>query len=348
MLGISKDVSQSVDKFQARFYKVLKHSLKLKDEEILIISDYGQKENTMASMIGYGYYQAAQKKKHMVTLLHQDVKKGFMFADKHVVEAMGKLAKENVIILAVSNKLGRFAEENSFRTFCHKRGHRFLSATGLGDVKAQHFPLFLDAMQVNFRRMQKMGNRIKKKWDQAEEIRVRTAAGTDVTFDVSGKEAIANVGAYHAPGEGGNMPAGEVYIPPQGMHGVRGKIVIDGTLKTEAGAFLVDSPLTLHVRDGMVEEIEGKHALLLQKTFEKFEHRAKYPERIRRVGELAIGINPGAVLIGSTIIDEKVLGTGHIAIGSNHWFGGDIKTIYHGDQVFKKPVFYVDGKKMEL
>ena len=66
------------------------------------------------------------------------------------------------------------------------------------------------------------------------------------------------------------------------------------------------------------------------------------------MGELGIGINPGAVLIGSMIMDEKVLGTGHIAIGSNSWFGGDIKTIYHGDQVFKSPVYYLDGKKMIL
>jgi leucyl aminopeptidase (aminopeptidase T) len=47
------------------------------------------------------------------------------------------------------------------------------------------------------------------------------------------------------------------------------------------------------------------------------------------------------------ILDEKVHGTGHIAIGSNSWFGGAIKTIYHGDQVFKRPVFYIDGIKQE-
>ena len=94
--------------------------------------------------------------------------------------------------------------------------------------------------------------------------------------------------------------------------------------------------------------MEGEHAPLLEKTFQAFEDRAKYPERVRFVSELGVGINPAAVLIGSMIMDEKVLGTAHIAFGSNSWFGGDIKTIFHGDQVFKNPIFYVDGNKMEF
>jgi aminopeptidase len=160
--------------------------------------------------------------------------------------------------------------------------------------------------------------------------------------------AIANIGEYHEPGFGGNMPAGEVYIPPAGINNVNGKIVIDGSMKTENGAVLIEEPVTLMIKDGRVIAMEGKLAHLLEETFQKFEARAKYPERVRLVCELGVGINPAAVLVGSMILDEKVLGTGHIAIGSNSWFGGVIKTIYHGDQVFKDPVFYVDGEKMDV
>ena len=143
------------------------------------------------------------------------------------------------------------------------------------------------------------------------------------------------------------MPAGEVYIPPKGYHGVSGKIVIDGSMKTDSGAVLVDSPVTVLVEKGRVTSLEGAQANLLESTFQKFEDRAKYPHRVRHVCELGFGINPGAVLIGSMIMDEKVQGTAHIAFGSNYWFGGEIKTIFHGDQVFKNPTVYVDGKKME-
>ncbi len=36
--------------------------------------------------------------------------------------------------------------------------------------------------------------------------------------------AIANIGEYHGSGLGGNMPAGEVYIPPKGINNVEGKV----------------------------------------------------------------------------------------------------------------------------
>ena len=313
----------------------------------MIISDYGHGENILAPMLAYGYYAAAKSKKMNVNLLFQDVKKGFMFADDHVVKAIELLEKNNIVILAVSNKLGRFGDQNSFRTYCNARKHRFLSATGLGDVKTAYYQQFMEAMSINHNRMKKKGYLIKKQWDKAKTIRVKTEAGTDITFDVEGMEAIANIGEYHQPGQGGNMPAGEVYIPPQGYHGVSGKFVIDGSMKTENGAILLDSPVMVHVKEGKVVELEGPNAYLLEETFQKFEARAKYPDRVRQIAELGIGINPGAVLIGSMILDEKVYGTGHIAIGSNSWFGGAIKTIYHGDQVFKKPIFYVDGVKKE-
>src|SRR3989338_894867 len=128
----------------------------------------------MAAMLGYGYYFEAKKKSFNLNILFQEPKKGFMFADSHVVEAVTRLEKNNIVIVTVSNKLGRFGEEKSFRTFCADREHRFLSATGLGDVRPDHFDLFLEAMNVNYSRMKKHGLAIKKLWDKATEIRVKT------------------------------------------------------------------------------------------------------------------------------------------------------------------------------
>ena len=348
MFGLPEEMRNLIDKHKSHFQKIMKGSLKLKNEEVLIISDYGNEKNTLSSMLGYGYYIGAKDKKRNVTLLFQDIKKGFMFADDHVVRAIQQLPENNIIIVTVSNKLGRFGEEKSFRHFCRERNHRFLSATGLGDVQTNHFNLFMDAMSISYKRMKKRGNAIKKLWDKAKEIKVKTEAGTDLRFNVEGMEAVVNIGEYHLPGMGGNMPAGEVYIPPKGLDGVDGILVIDGSLKTENGAILIDEPVKLTIEKGRVVNMEGKYAHLLQQTFQKFEDRAKYPERIRQVCELGIGINPGAVLIGSIVMDEKVMGTGHVAMGSNYWFGGEIKTIYHGDHVFKSPTYYVDGEKMNL
>ncbi len=348
MIPLSLEVQQLVEKEKKTFYAILKKALKIKKEQVLIISDYGSGENILAPMIGYGYYYAAMEKKLKTTLLYQQVKKGFMNVDEHILAALEHLPQGSVIIVAVSNKLGRLGEKKSFRAFCKERKQRFISAMGLGDLARRQFDFFLECMNVNYKAMKKRGMAIKKEWDKAKEIRVKTEEGTDIVFNVEGMEAIANIGEYHLPGEGGNIPAGEVYIPPCGVEGVEGKVVLNGSVKTEQGAFLLDEPLTLFIEKGKLVRMEGKHAELLEKTFEKFAERSKHPERIRFVSELGIGINPAAILVGSTLIDEKVLGTAHIALGSNSWFGGEIKSIFHGDFVFKNPVFYVDGKRMEF
>ncbi len=348
MIPLPDETRKLVEKQSSQFYKVLKNSLKLNGENILIICDYGNKNNLLAPMMAHGYQHICQQKGLSTQVLVQDVKKGFMQMEDHITRALSTLNPGSLIIVATSNKIGRIGEIKSFRSFCKEQGHRFLSATGLGDVESVHFDLFLEAMNVNYRRMKKKGMAIKKLWDKAQEIRVRTEAGTDLAFNVAGMDAVANVGEYHEPGSGGNMPAGEVYIPPKGMTGVNGQVVIDGSIKTERGAVLVQEPLLIVIEQGKVVRMEGTHAEIMEQTFQKFEDRAKHPERIRLVSELGIGINPAAVLIGSTILDEKALGTAHIAFGSNYWFGGEIKTIFHGDMVFKSPTFYIDGKKMEL
>ncbi len=348
MFGLPSEITSKVEKQGPKFYNILKNSLKPKNEEILIVSDYGSPGKSIGSMLAYGYYHAAKRKGIKVSLLFQEVKKGFMHADEHIVDAMKCLDNGSIVILSLSNKLGRFGGQKSFRNFCKAKEHRFISATGLGDMNSSYFDLFMETMNVNYSRLSKKGMKIKKIWDKAEEIQVKTVAGTDITFNVSGMESIANIGKYHEKGSGGNMPAGEVYIPPYGYEGVKGKVVIDGSMKTEDGTTLVDSPVTLTIESGRIVNMEGKYVPLLERTFQRFEDRARYPYRVRHIGELGIGINPGAVLIGSMVMDEKVLGTGHIAVGSNYWFGGDIRTILHADQVFKNPTFYVDGKKMDI
>ena len=59
-------------------------------------------------------------------------------------------------------------------------------------------------------------------------------------------------------------------------------------------------------------------------------------------------MNPKAKIIGAMIIDDKTLGTAHIGIGSNYWFGGNIYAIIHLDQVFRNPKIYLDGKVLKV
>ena len=349
MLYLNKAEQELVEKNSSCFLKILKGCLKVKNENILIITDHNKKvDNNMALMLAYGYYHAAKKKGWNVEMLVQGVKKGFMQAEPHIIDAIEKLPKKSILILSVSNKLGRFGEKRSFRKFCIEKGHRFISSTGLGNAKNDAFKFFVEVLSVNYRRLGKYGEKIKKQWDKAKEIRVKTEAGTDLIVNVEGMQARCNTGQFSKEGTGGNVPAGEVYIAPNGSYNVNGKVVLDGSIRHETGSTLLSEKLTLKIVDGKVVEMFGKEAQILENTFQKFENRAKYPGRIRLIGELGIGINPVAVLMGLAIMDEKVQGTAHIGIGSNYWFGGSIRTIFHGDMVFKNPKFFVDGKELKL
>ena len=349
MYFLPKEYQTLLDQKVYTFWSVLKTCLKVKKQEkILIITDYGLTNHNMSYLLAKGYQKALERKGYMVEFLVQDIKKGFMHVDSHIKNALELLPENNVIIVSVSNKLGRFGERRSFRQFVREKGHRFMSASGLKDARNSQFNLFIEAMGVNYYRMQKRGRAIKKLWDKSKTLRITTEAGTDLNINIDEMEAISNVGEYSLVGSGGNIPAGEVYIAPRGMKNVNGKVVLDGSIRHEAGSKLLSSPLTMYIELGAVVRMEGEDAQMMEDTFKVFEARAKFPERVRLVGEVGIGINPGAVLIGLALMDEKVAGTAHIGIGSNAWFGGAIKTIFHGDQIFKNPTFYVDGKKMLL
>ena len=56
MFGLPDTLKSKVEKHSSRFYKVLKNSLKIKGDNILIITDYGLDTNNLATMFGYGYY----------------------------------------------------------------------------------------------------------------------------------------------------------------------------------------------------------------------------------------------------------------------------------------------------
>ena len=87
---------------------------------------------------------------------------------------------------------------------------------------------------------------------------------------------------------------------------------------------------------------------MLKKSIKIAEEKSKYPISIRRIAELGIGINPKAEIIGPTIVNEKKLGTCHIAQGSNAWFGGSHYSIIHWDHVIKNPRIYIDDELVKI
>jgi leucyl aminopeptidase (aminopeptidase T) len=166
---------------------------------------------------------------------------------------------------------------------------------------------------------------------RGSEVRVTSEEGTDVTFSISGREAIADDGDLSRPGAFGNLPAGEAFIAP--VEGAtRGRIVFDGA------AAVFGEPLVVTIADGYARAWEG----LAGERFEAL--AAPHGSEAFAVAELGIGVNDNAKITGALLEDEKVLGTIHVAFGDNHSFGGVVRVDFHHDFVVRHPNVTVDGR----
>ncbi len=344
-----KDIFPLCEKFSSQIKKIFSSCLNVKDEKILVVGDIGVDKRNIAAVMSGAYYLAAQQLKLDAKLVLQSVKSRGDTANDDVVSSLSSLPESNVIILNMSDKLGNINElGKSFRRWIKKKNHRFVSAMSLGDLGTEKTPQIIEPIDISYKPLQAMHEKLKKMFDDAEEVHVTTDAGTDLYYNIKGINGISADGNYAAPGSGGNLPAGEVYAPPNGKR-VEGKIVIDGSSRIQNGTILVKEPITLKVEEGNIIEISGgKEAKELENTLNWAASVAKHPGSVRRICELGIGLNPKAQIIGATIVDDKVLGTAHVGIGSNYWFGGSIFAIIHLDQVFRNPKIYFDNKLMQL
>ena len=337
------------EKLTLQIKKVFAPCLNVKDEKILVVGDTGFENRNIAAVLSGAYYLAAQQLNLDTKLVFQKVKSRGDVADEDIVNSLSELPDRNVIILNMSDKLGSIKDlGKSFRKWSKKKSHRFVSAMSLGDLNTDKVGAITDAIDVSYKPFQASHKRLREQFDSTDEIHVTTEAGTDLYYNIKGINGISADGNYTSPGSGGNLPAGEVYAPPNGKR-IDGKIVIDGSSRVQNGTILVKDPITLTIKDGNITEISGgKEAKELENTLNWAASVAKHPGSVRRICELGIGLNPKAQIIGATIVDDKVLGTAHVGIGSNYWFGGNIYAIIHIDQVFKAPKIEFDGKVMEI
>ena len=337
------------ERISLQIKKIFAPCLGVKDEKILVVGDTGFENRNIAAVLSGAYYLAAQQLRFDAKLVFQRVKSRGDLAGQDVVSSLSELPSSNVIILNLSDKLGNIKDlGKSFRRWIKKKNHRFISAMSLGDLKTDSIELIIDAMDVNYKPLQASHEKLRAQFDNTEEIHITSEAGTDLYYNIKGIHAIVADGNYTTPGSGGNLPAGEVYVPPNGKR-IDGKIVIDGSSRVQNGTILIKEPITIKVKDGNITEVSGgNEAKELENTLNWAASVAKHPGSVRRICELGVGLNPKAKIIGATIVDDKALGTAHIGIGSNYWFGGNIYAIIHLDQVFKNPKIYFDNKLVEL
>jgi leucyl aminopeptidase (aminopeptidase T) len=174
----------------------------------------------------------------------------------------------------------------------------------------------------------------------AEEIRVTTDRGTDVTFEPGDREWNLDTGMVHEAGEMSNLPAGEVFLSPANANG---RFVVDGTMMPY-GRLEEGQTLEFEVEDGYVTEISDDQIREEVETAAEEVGQDAY-----NVAELGIGTNVAVEsLVGSVLLDEKAGGTVHIAIGDDHAIGGDVEAPIHSDGIILEPTVLADGEEVEL
>ena len=147
----------------------------------------------------------------------------------------------------------------------------------------------------------------------ASRVAARTGEGCVLQLELTGRTWLTDAGD-------GDLPCGEIYIAP--VEAKTNGDVFFGTLYLEGEAY---TDVTLQITNG---EITGSSCEAVAAHF------AGLPRENRIVCELGLGMNPNVTdLCGYTLLDEKMAGTFHIAVGANTMFGGENRATDHGDFV---------------
>jgi leucyl aminopeptidase (aminopeptidase T) len=170
--------------------------------------------------------------------------------------------------------------------------------------------------------------------NRGTEARITCAHGSDLRIGLEGRLGIVDAGELGNKGAFGNLPCGEGFIAP--VEGTtEGTLVVDGSI---AGVGLLDTPVSLTVREGNLVEATGNDGGKLMELL------TAHGEDGTNVAELGIGTNEEAILTGNILEDEKILGTCHVAFGASAAIGGTVQVPVHLDCVVLEPTVEIDGE----
>jgi aminopeptidase len=201
--------------------------------------------------------------------------------------------------------------------------------------------IFWSTMTVNPYEQFAFNNRIIQRLKGAEKIHI-VGKNTDLELSVKGREPLNDCGLWEKDKIGYlNLPGGEVFYAPV-ENSANGEILFDLPCLWHYGKQV--EGVWFKFKNGKVVDYSIKKG---EKAFEEVMRNATGNKK--SIAELGIGTNPNAKRTGGlTIVDEKIRGTIHIAIGWNKGFGGKNDSTIHWD-FFKNMMLrgsrvFVDGK----
>ena len=244
---------------------------------------------------------------------------------KEIPEELEKMLAGKTIVL---NIIKAYSEEIAFRiNWIFKVEENKL-------IKMGHMPgvtveMMLRSVNVDFLKMKRTADKLISEFEDATHLHITTNEGTDILLGVKDRIFVGDIGV--SGGEMCNLPCGEIYCAPIETE-ADGIIVFNASI---GDIGVLEHPLKVFVSKGKIIKFESDDADLVKRITQLTD----VDDDAWVIGELGIGVNPGAQITGNMLEDEKAIGTAHIAFGNNADFsgGGKNNSKIHRDYLFYRP-----------
>ena len=202
--------------------------------------------------------------------------------------------------------------------------------------------IVLSALDIDYEKLVEKGRSIVNTVSGSVNVRVTSDKGTNIRFQVKDRKWIIDDGVI-SPEDveledvGLNLPCGEVFVCPI-EESAKGTVFFD--VPTDYFGHRITG-LKLKFEQGKIVSYDAEKG---KKEFADVLAAATGDKD--KIAEFAIGLNPKAQFIRDILVDEKVLGTIHVAIGNNKGpaYGGKNDSSIHWDFIMTQPTVEVDGK----
>lgn len=189
----------------------------------------------------------------------------------------------------------------------------------------------------DFEENDRIGRKIGALMAAGKTIRMTSAAGTELTAEITGRPVQYETGLFKEPGQFAALPNSELNVSP--LEGTAEGVIV-GDVRLMGYGVLREEPVTIEVRSGEVVKISGGNAAdYLNETLKAFDDQSAY-----NLAEFAVGLNPASRAYATNLEDLGKLGFGHHGIGSNYAIGGQVAAPCHIDVIYSKASLEINGK----
>lgn len=219
-------------------------------------------------------------------------------------------------------------------------GCRYICLTGMDAMM-----MVRTISNIDYGLVIELGEMLQRHVQEADEVIVRSAAGTDLKgynrgrkVRLSGKRATEK--GYPV------MLAGQISWCPI-EETIEGTLVFDGALWPPLELGRLTSPVAMTLKEGRVSDIRGGHEA---QVFKRWMEGLGDPENMYRLAHYSLGFNPGVTAITGRIVeDERVFGCIEFGIGSQgkSIMGKEWAAAGHTDGIVLNPTIILDGKVYE-